>query len=510
MVSLSSISFALALLLFIRFLLSSKKRRLPPCPPALPFIGHLYLFKKPLHHALVRLADRHGPVLLLRFGSVPVLVVSSSSAAEECFTTNDVTFANRPNLPSGKHLSNNYTTLGTSNYGPHWRNLRRIATIELLSSPRLLSSTDVRAEEVHELARRLFLNSKGGTSEGFVKVELKSWLFELALNIMMRMIAGKRYYGNDAGVSEEARQFREIVEAAFSLGGTSNLGDFLPMLRWVDFQGVRKRLVSLQKRRDEFMQRLIDEYRNASLEIKQEEEAEKKKKKNMIGDLLLLQKTDPEYYTDQTIKALCFSLLQAGTDTSSNTIEWAMSLLLNNGEALTKVREEIDARVGNERLVEEADLSNLPYLQCVIAETLRLYPAGPLLLPHKSTSECAVEGYSIPQGTMLLVNAYYIHRDAKTWEEPAKFKPERFENGKGEGKWMIPFGMGRRRCPGEGLAMREVGLALGTLIQCFEWKRVGEEEVDMSEGPGLTLPKAVPLEAMYSPRQAMINILAGL
>lgn len=210
------------------------------------------------------------------------------------------------------------------------------------------------------------------------------------------------------------------------------------------------------------------------------------------------------------ISSLLQSLLQAGTDTSSNTIEWAMSLLLNNGEALTKAREEIDVRVGNERLVEESDLSNLPYLQCVIAETLRLYPAGPLLVPHESSNECVVGGYNIPQGTMLLVNAYYIQRDAKTWEEPTKFKPERFENGKGEGKWMIPFGMGRRRCPGKGLAMREVGLVLGTLIQCFEWKRVGKEELDMDEGSGLTLPKAVPLEAMYSPRQAMINVLTGL
>lgn len=155
------------------------------------------------------------------------------------------------------------------------------------------------------MARRLFLNSKGGTAEGFVKVELKSRLFELALNIMMRMMAGKRYYGNDGGVSEEARQFREMVVELFSLSGTSNLGNFLPMLMWVDFQGVRKRSARLQKKRDEFMQRLIDELRKGSMEIIKQEKEDENKKKNMIGDLLLMQKTDPEYYTDQTIKALC-------------------------------------------------------------------------------------------------------------------------------------------------------------------------------------------------------------
>ncbi|XP_073107242.1 cytochrome P450 81Q32-like [Elaeis guineensis] len=187
-----------------------------------------------------------------------------------------------------------------------------------------------------------------------------------------------------------------------------------------------------------------------------------------------------------------------------------MSLLLNNSETLKKAQTEIDARVGNERLLHESDLPNLPYLQCIIKETLRICPGAPLLAPHESTNECVVGGFNVPRGTMLLVNAHYIHRDPKIWEEPAKFEPERFEDGKDEGKLMIPFGMGRRRCPGEDLAMKEVGLTLGTLVQCFEWKRVGEELGDMTEGSGLTMPKAVPLEAMYRPRSTMVRVLSGI
>ncbi|XP_010910128.1 cytochrome P450 81Q32 [Elaeis guineensis] len=503
--TLSYISLTLVLLLFIKFLLFSKNRKtLPPSPPSLPFIGHLYLFKNPLHRALARVADRYGSILFLHFGSRPVLVVSSLSVAHECFTINDITFANRTHLPSSKYINNSNTNLGSSDYGPYWRNLRRIATIDVLSNHRLLSSSDVRTAEVRLLARQLFQKCKAG-AEGFEKVELKSKLFELALNVIMMMIAGKRYYIDEVEVVEEARQFRETVEETFMVGGATNLRDFLPVLRWFDYQ-MKKKLVRLEKGRSEFMQRLIDAERKES----KEEGGERNKKTNMIAHLLSLQKTDPENYTDETIKGLITSLLLAGTDTSSSTIEWAMSLLLNNPEKLQKAQTEIDERVGNERLLKESDLSDLPYLQCIIRETLRICSPAPLLVPHESTNDCVVGGFDVPRGTMLLVNAYYIHRDPKIWEEPTKFKPERFEDGKDEGKLMIPFGMGRRRCPGEGLAMTEVGLTLGTLIQCFDWKRMGEEPVDMTEGSGLTMPKAVPLEAMYRPRRAMVHVLSGL
>ncbi|KAJ3698775.1 hypothetical protein LUZ61_002480 [Rhynchospora tenuis] len=203
---------------------------------------------------------------------------------------------------------------------------------------------------------------------------------------------------------------------------------------------------------------------------------------------------------------MCMAMLKAGTDTTANTVEWAMSHILNDPEVLVKATYEIDKHVGNERLMEESDMANLPYLNCILNEVLRLYPGGPLLVPHESRKDVIVRGYNIPRGTILLVNVYYIHRDPNVWEEPTKFKPERFEDGKAEGKWMIPFGMGRRRCPGEGLAMREVGLILGTLVQCYDWRRMGNELVDLTEGSGLTIPKAVPLEVMYRPHRLWRSI----
>lgn len=204
------------------------------------------------------------------------------------------------------------------------------------------------------------------------------------------------------------------------------------------------------------------------------------------------------------------ALLTAGTDTSAGTMEWAMSLLLNNPKVLKKAQAEIDNLVGHDRLIDETDLAKLPYLHCIINETMRMYPAGPLLVPHESSEDCLVGGFHVPRGTILLVNMWAIQNDPKIWEEPTSFKPERFEGFEGvrDGFKLMPFGSGRRGCPGEGLAMRIVGLALGSLIQCFEWERIGKEMVDMSEGAGLTMPKAQPLQANCRPRSAMVNLLS--
>lgn len=202
-------------------------------------------------------------------------------------------------------------------------------------------------------------------------------------------------------------------------------------------------------------------------------------------------------------------MLIAGSDTTVVTTEWALSLLVNNPDVLEKAQIEIDNHVGQDRLINESDIANLPYLRCIIAETMRLYPAGPLLVPHESSADCKVGGYFIPGGTMLIVNLWAIQNDPKLWEEPRRFVPERFEGFEGtrDGHKFMPFGSGRRACPGEGLAMRMMGLVLGSLLQCFNWERIGKELVDMTEGPGLTMPKLRPLVVRCQPRMTMASQL---
>ncbi|KAK9053939.1 hypothetical protein SSX86_025014 [Deinandra increscens subsp. villosa] len=492
------------LLLLASYLFASQIRRkssnLPPTVfPSIPLIGHLYLLKPPLYRTLAKISAKYGPILQLQLGFRRVLVVSSPSAAEECFTKNDVVFANRPKLLFGKIIGVNYTSLVSSPYGDNWRNLRRIASIEILSIHRLNEFHGVRVEENRLLIRKLRSISS--------PVNAKLMLYELTLNVMMRMISGKRYFGGvDREMEEEGKRFREILDETFLLAGASNVGDYLPILSWLGIKGLEKKLIALQEKRDVFFQGLIEQLRKSKgAEVVNG-------KKTMIELLLSLQESEPEYYTDAMIRSFVLVLLAGGSDTSAGTMEWAMSLLLNHPLVLKKAQDEIDRVIGNNRLVDESDIAKLPYLRCIINETLRLYPAGPLLVPHESSEDCVVGGYKIPRGTMLIVNQWAIHHDPKVWDDPERFNPERFDGleGNRDGFKLMPFGSGRRSCPGEGLAVRMLGMTLGSIIQCFDWERVSDDMVDMNEGPGLSMPKAAPLVAKCKPRLDMMNLLSEL
>ncbi|KAI3684662.1 hypothetical protein L6452_33887 [Arctium lappa] len=491
-------------LIFLFKLLTPKKRRnLAPTPPSFPLIGHLHLIKQPFHRTLHHLSSKYGPIMSLRFGSRPVLIITSPSAVEECFTRNDIVLANRPLLLSGKYLDYDHTTMGAAPYGKLWRDLRRIATLELFSTARLNAYVGVRQDEVRSLIKSIYQD----LWQDFTRVEMKSRIQGLSFNIIMRIVADKRFYRTTEEADrdfDEARNFKDIMREVFEISVASNPGDFIPFLKWIDFQGLEKKLQKLQTKFDSFSQTLIEERRHM---IGSSEEG---KAKTFIDALLSLQESEPEYYTDNIIKGNILVLLLAGTDTSSVTIEWAMSLLLNHPDVLTRARAEIDEHIGHERLIEETDLPNLPYIQCIVHETLRLFPAGPLLVPHESSEDCTIGGFNVSRGTMVLVNAWAIHRDPQLWDEPLSFKPERFEKTGNMGYRFIPFGTGRRQCPGSGLANRVVMSALASLIQCFEWERVGEELVDLSEGKGLSMPKKKPLEAMCKVRERMSHVLKEL
>ncbi|KAG4137632.1 hypothetical protein ERO13_D07G083500v2 [Gossypium hirsutum] len=483
----ASLSF-IFLLLCLNLLFQSKKhpQNLPPSPPSLPLIGHLHLLESPVHRFYHCLSQKHGPVFSLRLGSQLFVVVSSSAVVEECFTKNDVVLANRPKLITGKHFGYNYTTISTSSYSDHWRNLRRIGSIEIFSSSRLNAFVAIRKDEVRRLLVRLSQDSR----QWFAKVELKSMINDLTLNNIMRMVAGKRYYGDEVKDENEAREFREVITETFRNGSTANRAEFLPVLNW--FGGYEKKVKNIGKKLDRLLQKLVNEHRR----MKQENNDNG----SMVDHLLNLQQSDPNYYTDEIIKGLMLVLILAGTDTTSVTIEWAMSNLLNHPEVLKKAQAEIDTEIGQENLIDEPDVSKLKYLQSIILEAQRLHPALPLLLPHVPSTDCTIGGYDVPGGAIVLVNAWSIHRDPQSWDDPTSFKPERFENDDSQSHKIMPFGLGRRACPGSGLAQRVMGLTLGSLIQCFEWERVDGKEIDMTEGMGSTMPKAHPLEALCKAR----------
>ncbi|VFQ58366.1 unnamed protein product [Cuscuta campestris] len=490
--------------IFLLIYATAGRRRRPPYPvPPLPIIGHLHLLRLPLHRTLHRLSQKHGPIFSLKLGSRLVAVVSSLPLAEECFTTNDAVFNNRTYNLASKYIGYNQSTMVGLPHCDRWRRLRRLAAEEVFSAARLNSSLPIRLDEIEQLLKSLL---RPDPENGFHRVELRPKFSQLTFNLMVRMIAGKRFFAGDME-NRESVGVRELIKEVLEVGDVSNPEDFFPLLRWLDWRGVKKRLAALGERLDDFVQKLIDDCR------REETPAES----TMIGHLLSLQQSEPHFYTDLAIKGLINNMIIAGTETSSMSMEWGMAALLNHPKVMRKAREELDRVVGFERLVNESDLPQLHYLQCIVSETLRLFPPAPLLLPHYSSEACKVGGYDIPSGTMLLVNAFAIHRDPNLWnDDPTSFVPERFEGWEVESSSslvasqrliVMPFGMGRRSCPGAGLAKRIIALVLASMIQCFEWKRITERAIDLDEGKGLTMPKAKPLVAMCKARKDIHKVL---
>lgn len=190
----------------------------------------------------------------------------------------------------------------------------------------------------------------------------------------------------------------------------------------------------------------------------------------------------------------------AGSETTSSTIEWALTELLSNPESLNKAKAELAQAVGADRTFEEDDIDNLPYLKAVIKETLRLHPPIPFLVPRRAMEDTNFQGYHIPKDTQVLVNAWAIGRDPEVWDEPWSFKPERFLGStvdyKGQNYELIPFGAGRRMCAGVPLAHRMLHLILGSLLHQFDWELDCKEEIDMNDRMGITVRKAEPLIAV--------------
>ncbi|PON48893.1 Cytochrome P450, E-class, group I [Parasponia andersonii] len=339
--------FIISLLLFTKFILIKHFTSLenhPPNPPALPIIGHLHPLKEPFHRALHNVTHQSGYVLFLQFGAKKVLVVSSHTTTEECFTKNDVVFANRPRSLAGKHLNYNHKTIAFSSFGDHWRNLRHLTAIELFSTTLLAMFSGVRREEVQHLVKQLFQEynySLVSSSIGigtWSKVDLRPKIVDLIFSMMMKMIAGKLYYGKDA-VEDEAREFQAIMREVTELLGTTNLNEFLPFFQWVDFQGVEKRIIRLMKKMNRFFQNLVDEHRKMDHTASTGND-------NIDRKMTLSCRCKSPSPICTTIKGRILAMLLAGTDTSAITKEWAMALLLNHPNAMQKAWAEIDSNVG--------------------------------------------------------------------------------------------------------------------------------------------------------------------
>ncbi|KAI9113197.1 hypothetical protein K1719_015722 [Acacia pycnantha] len=476
-------------------------RKPPEAAGGWPLIGHLPILgaSGQPHVTLGDLADKYGPIFGIRIGIHKAVVVSSWEVAKECFTTHDVIVSSRPKFTAAKIFGYDYASFGFCPYGSFWRGMRKITASELLSTRRLDMVRCIRDAEVHSSLKeihKLWTNERDDES-GTVSMEMKRWFGDTNLNVILRMIAGKRYSG------EEVRPIRKAFREFFRLSGLFVLGDAIPLLGGLDIGGQVKDMKRAAKEMDMIMCQWLEEngQKRASGVPKTEQ--------HFIDVLLsILDRSDLAGHDVETvIKATCSTIMAGATDTTSVTMTWGLSLLLNHRDVLKKVQDELDEKVGKERLVNETDISKLEYLQAVTKETLRLYPAAPLSGPREFTEDCTLGGYRIEEGTRLILNIWKLQRDEGVWSEALEFKPERFlmrrhegVDVKGQHFELIPFGAGRRVCPGIMFGLQMTHLALAGLLQAFDVTTRSDEAVDMSGTFGLTHMKTAPLQVLLTPR----------
>ncbi|OMO49553.1 Cytochrome P450 [Corchorus capsularis] len=326
-------------------------------------------------------------------------------------------------------------------------------------------------------------------------INLSESLGELTKDMTLRMIVGDMKY--------DQFNLKELVREVTSLAGAFNIADYVPFLGPLDLQGFKPRIKAVSKALDKALEKIIDEH---ELNIH-----EHQKGQTDFVDMMLTMLNqpmnphdDPVYRIDRiTIKAMILDLITGGQDTAATTIEWALTELIRNPRAMWPLQEELRSIVGKNRMVEENYLPKLTYLDMVIKETLRLHPVAPLLVPRESMEDVTINGYYIPKKSRIFVNVWAIGRDPNVWSNNVEeFLPERFVDGKidllGHDFVLIPFGAGRRICPGMKLGLTSIKLVLAQLVHCFEWELAGgmlPSELDMTEEFGLSLPRAIHLFA---------------
>ncbi|KAK6925096.1 Cytochrome P450, partial [Dillenia turbinata] len=363
---LSSIIFAIVvyLLLNLKPLLKRSSLSLPPGPKPWPILGNLPHLGPIPHHSLAALAQKYGPLMHLKLGSVHVMVVSSASVASQFLKVHDANFSSRPPSSGGKHIAYNHQDMVFAPYGPRWRMLRKICNVHLFSTKALDDFCHVRQEEISILTRTL-----AGAANS--KVKLGQLLNICTTNALARVTIGRRVFGDgSSGVDPKADEFKEMVGELMVLAGVFNVGDFIPPLDWLDLQGVVSKMKKLHKRFDAFLNEIIDEHR-------------------MNGG-------DRGDHTDFLSKLLALKDNVDGeggglrTDTSSSTVEWAIAELISHPKVLAQVQQELDSLIGPDRLAMESDLTQLQYFQAVMKEVFRLHPSTPLSLPRMASESCEI------------------------------------------------------------------------------------------------------------------------
>lgn len=486
---------AVALLQLLKVALNPMRERAPPGPWKLPVIGSMHHLMNVLPHRKLRdLADAHGPLMMLQLGQTPLVVASSKETARLVLKTHDSNFATRPKLLAGEIVGYEWADILFSPSGDYWRKLRHLCTTEILSPKRVRSFRHIREDEVRMRVDQI---RQAGPS---APVNLSVMFHNVTNSIVARAAFGKKH--------KNAAEFQAAIKSGVGLASGFNIPDLFPTWTTVlaKLTGMKRSLQSIHKTVDAILQEIIDERKAARIEkIKAGAE---NVDENLVDVLIGLQeKGGFGFHLDNSrMKAIILDMFGGGTGTSASAMEWGMSELMRNPRVMKKLQGQIREAFKGKAVVTEADLqeSNLQYLKMVIKEALRLHPPAPLLVPRESIDQCELEGYTVPAKSRVIINAWAIGRDPKYWEAPEEFRPERFEDSTvdftGSSYEFLPFGAGRRMCPGFNYGLASMELALVGLLYHFDWSLPeGVAEVDMEEAPGLGVRRRTPLMLLATP-----------
>ncbi|XP_057977359.1 geraniol 8-hydroxylase-like [Malania oleifera] len=463
--------------------------KLPPGPAPLPVLGNLLNLGNRPHRSLADLARRHGPIMTLQLGRITTIVVSSAAMAEQVLHKQDLTFSSRT-IPDAVHaLRHHQLSVVWLPVSPRWRNLRKICNTHIFTPQRLDATHSLRRQKVAELLAEIC--ERCGNGEG---VEIGLAAFKTALNFISNTIFSVDLAGSN---SDTVQEFKEEMRMLLEDIGKPNLVDYFPVLSKLDPQGIRRRATENFKKVIGLLDSMIEQ------RVQYREMHGGGKSNDMLDVLLNISEDGGSEGIDRTdISHLLLDLFVAGTDTTSGTMEWAIAELLHNPHALSKVQAELRQTIEKGKPMEEVDIARLPYLQAIVKETFRLHPPASLL-PHKAKIDANICGFHIPEGAQVLVNVWAIGRDPETWARPNSFEPERFlgldMDVKGRSFELIPFGAGRRICPGLPLGTRMLHLMLGSLLYAFDWKLaegIALEDMTMEDKFGFTLQMAQPVRVV--------------
>ncbi|KAI9092073.1 hypothetical protein K1719_028008 [Acacia pycnantha] len=457
-------------------------------PFLIPFLLLFFLLlglTKPENKAKIKVP---GPWKLPVLGNLHqlaalIMIVSSPDMAKEIMKTHDLAFVQRPCTFSSKILAYGPTDIAFSPYGEYWRQMRKICTLELLSAKKVQSFFHIRQDEVCKLIEAV------QSSVGSV-FDLTSKIYSLTSSILMRVAFGDK--------SKDGEELVQLLHEALKQMDGFHFADLFPSKKIIHLMtGMEARLWKIHKKIDKILEDIIQE----NLKKHMMEAGGGKSgfvEENLVQVLLRIQRSESfdVPITTNNVKAVIWDMFGGGTDTSATVLEWAMSEMMRNPKVMEKAQNEVrNAFKDKKTIIEDSsEINQLSYLKSVIKETLRLHPPVPLLLPRECRETCQIKGYEIPIKTQVTINAWALGRDPNYWYDAEKFIPERFQDNsdidfKGTNFEYIPFGAGRRMCPGISFGLAGIELPLACLLYHFDWELpngMKPEDLDMTEAFAVT------------------------